>query len=73
MWVWFPVCLFIRDSFAQELVSWEHEACPLFGIKKVRLWEVTSVVLDISNTTEVTSHIIKLERLPSSGRVRYGR
>ena len=27
----------IRGSFAQ---SWEHEACPLSGIKKVCSWEV---------------------------------
>ncbi len=40
--------LFVRykRQFCIELVSWEHEACPLSGIKKVRLWEVVSVYLN---------------------------
>ncbi len=29
----------IRGSFAQSWSVWEHKACPLSGIKKVRLWD----------------------------------
>ncbi len=36
----------IRGSFAQSWSVWEHEACPLSGIKNVRSWEVVSVYLD---------------------------
>ncbi len=46
MRVWFPVCPFIRGSFARTRLVWEHEACPLSEIKKVRSWEVVSVYLD---------------------------
>ncbi len=35
-----------KRQFCTELVSWKHEACPLSGIKKVRLWEIVSVYLD---------------------------
>ena len=31
-WVWFPVCP-LRGTFV-ELISWEHVACPLSGIKR---------------------------------------
>ncbi len=39
--------LFVRykRQFCTELVSWEHKACPLSGIKKVRSWEVAFVYL----------------------------
>ncbi len=51
------------------------EACPLSGIKKaVRLWEVVSVYLD-SDFDPCHIHVasVFIERLSSSGRVRYGR
>ncbi len=37
----------IRGSFVYEFSQLEYEACPLSGIKKVRLWDVVSVYLDI--------------------------
>ncbi len=44
MWVWFPVVRYKRQ-FCTSWSVWEHEACPLSRIKKVRLWEVVSVYL----------------------------
>ncbi len=44
MWVWFPVCPL--EETVLQLAVWEHEACPLSGIKKVHLWEIVSVYLD---------------------------
>ncbi len=75
MWVWFPVCAVIRGSFAHTWSVWEHEACPLSGIKKVRSWEVVSVYLDIVISIRAIQLVSFefIERFSSGGRVRYGR
>ncbi len=68
----------IRGSFAQTWSVWEHEACTLSGIKKVRSWEVVSVYIYLdSDFNPYHSYSIAIvsfiERLSSGGRVRYGR
>ncbi len=62
-------CLSVKRQFCTELVSWEHKACPLSGIKKGLLMGGCFCVLIVISIRAIA----KCPLLCSSGRARYGR